>query len=316
MSTESTQAPVAAGASRRDLLEPSPELETLAAGGRRSSARRLLAAFAESKLACAGGVVLILLVLFCFAGPHLYHTNQVYANLANADLPPGSPGHPLGTDNLGFDELGRLMAGGQASLEVGIAAALFATIFGALWGSLAALAGGLVDTLMMRVVDALSSIPALFFLIFLAHVLSFSVPTLIIVIGYIAWLAPARLVRGEALTTKSLDFVQAVRMMGGGTARMALRHVIPNSIGTMAVNATFQVADAILVVAALGYLGIGVPPPQADWGTMLSNGMTFAQAGYWWMIFSPGVLIVLTVVAFNFVGDGLRDALHVRGRKR
>jgi peptide/nickel transport system permease protein len=284
--------------------------------GEQPAGRALLSAFAENRLAVAGALLLLLLALFCFVGPHFYHTDQVHANLATADLPPGSPGHPLGTDNLGFDELGRLMEGGQASLEVGIAAALFATIFGALWGAIAAVAGGIVDSVMMRVVDAVSSIPSLFFLIFLAHILSFSVPVLIIVIGYVAWLVPARLVRGEALTTISRDFVQAVRMMGGGMPRMVLRHVIPNAVGTMAVNATFQVADAILVVAALGYLGIGVPPPQADWGTMLSNGITFAQAGYWWMIFPPGIAIVLTVVAFNFIGDGLRDALSVRARPR
>jgi len=282
----------------------------------RPARRALLSAFAENRVAVAGLVLLVALVLFCFVGPHLYHSDQVHANLAAARLAPGSPGHPLGTDDLGFDELGRLMAGGQASLEVGIAAALFATIFGALWGAVAAVAGGLVDALMMRIVDALSSIPSLFFLIFLAHVLNFSVPMLIVVIGYVAWLGPARLVRGEALTTISRDFVQAVRMMGGRTPRMVLRHVLPNAVGTMAVNATFQVADAILVVAALGYLGIGVPPPAADWGTMLSSGISFAAAGYWWMIFCPGLAIVLTVVAFNFIGDGLRDAFNVRARAR
>jgi peptide/nickel transport system permease protein len=298
------------------LSTPQPEAAQQSDDSPRLPSHALLRTFAENRLATTGAFILLVLLLFCFAGPHLYHTNQTYANLASADLPPGSPGHPLGTDNLGFDELGRLMAGGQASLEVGIAAALFATIFGALWGATSAILGGFVDAIMMRVVDALSSIPALFFLIFLAHDITFSVPVLIIVIGYVAWLAPARLVRGEALSTKSRDFVQAVRMMGGGTPRMVVRHIIPNAIGTMAVNATFQVADAILTVAALGYLGIGVPPPQADWGTMLSNGIQFVEAGYWWMIFPPGLAIVLTVVAFNFIGDGLRDAFSVRLRTR
>ena len=291
------------------------------AGSRRDARERpaswaLLRAFAENRLALAGTVMLLLLVVFSFVGPHLYHTDQIHANLATADLRPGSPGHPLGTDNLGLDELGRLMQGGQASLEVGIAAALFATIFGALWGAVAAVAGGFADALMMRIVDALSSIPSLFILIFLAHVLTFSTPLLIIVIGYVAWLVPARLVRGEALTTISREYVRAVRMMGGGKVRMVVRHVIPNAVGTMAVNATFQVADAILAVAALGYLGIGVPPPQADWGTMLSNGISFVEVGYWWMIFPAGIAIVLTVLAFNFIGDGLRDAFSVRLKAR
>lgn len=298
------------------VTAPQPETTLRYQDGKPSASRALLRAFAENRLAVAGVLLLLLLVLFSFAGPHLYPTDQVHANLANADLPPGAPAHPLGTDNLGFDELGRLMEGGQASLEVGIAAALFATIFGALWGAISAVAGGFADALMMRIVDAVWSIPALFFLIFLARVMTFSTPVLIIVIGYVAWLVPARLVRGEALSTSSREFVQAVRVMGGGTTRMVVRHIIPNAIGTMAVNATFQVADAILTVAALGYLGIGVPPPQADWGTMLSNGISFVEAGYWWMIFPAGIAIVLTVLAFNFIGEGLRDAFSVRLRAR
>jgi peptide/nickel transport system permease protein len=275
----------------------------------------VLRVFAENKLAVTGASLLAVLVLFCFLGPHLYHTNQVQANLATADLPPGSPGHPLGTDNLGYDELGRLMVGGQASLEIGLAAALFATIAGALWGAIAAVLGGFADALMMRIVDALASIPALFALIFLARVITFSVPVLIIVIGFIAWLVPARLMRGEALTTATKEFVQAVPMMGGGTGRIVVRHVIPNAVGAMVVNATFQVADAILILASLGYLGIGVPPPQADWGTMLSNGVSFFEAGYWWMVFLPGSAIVLTVMVFSFIGDALRDALSPRLRR-
>lgn len=282
----------------------------------RSPARLFLSVFAENRLALVGIFLLIALVLFCFVGPLLYHTDQSHAQLVAANLRPGSPGHPLGTDDVGFDVLGRLMEGGQASLKIGIAAALFATIFGALWGALAAVMGGPVDALMMRVVDGIAAIPSLFLLIALARMVTVSVPLLIVVIGLLAWLGPARLVRGESLSIIGKEFVEAVRGMGGRNRRIVIRHLLPNTIGTMTVNATFQVADAILAVAGMGYLGIGVPPPQPDWGTSLAKGITFAENGYWWMIVPAGTAIVLTVIAFNFIGDGLRDAFFVKNRAR
>lgn len=282
----------------------------------RSPGRAFVNIFAENRLALVGIILLVSLVLFCFVGPLFYHTDQVHAQLSQANLTPGSPGHPLGTDNVGFDELGRLMVGGQASLEIGISAALFATIFGALWGALAAVAGGVVDSIMMRIVDGVAAVPPLFLLIALAHIITFNIPLLIVLIGMFAWLGPARLVRGESLTIIAKEFVEAVRGMGGKNRWIVIRHLIPNTIGTMAVNATFQVADAILAVAALGYLGIGVPPPQPDWGTMLANGVQFAEVGYWWLIFPAGTAIVLTVIAFNFIGDALRDAFFVKNRRR
>jgi peptide/nickel transport system permease protein len=123
-------------------------------------------------------------------------------------------------------------------------------------------------------------------------------------------------VRGETLSLRVREFVQAVRVMGGGGTRIVLRHIIPNTIGTIIVNATFQVADAILLLAALGFIGLGVPSPQTDWGSMLSNGVSYAFDGYWWEIYPTGVAIVLVVVAFNFVGDALRDAFEVRLQRR
>jgi peptide/nickel transport system permease protein len=136
------------------------------------------------------------------------------------------------------------------------------------------------------------------------------------VIGFTAWLIPARLVRGETLVLRVREFVQAVRVMGGTSRRIVLRHIVPNTLGTIIVNATFQVADAILYLAALGFIGIGVPAPQTDWGTMLSDGVNYAASGYWWEIYPAGVAIVLVVVALNFVGDALRDAFEVRLQRR
>ncbi|MET7995026.1 ABC transporter permease [Amycolatopsis sp. NPDC005232] len=281
----------------------------------RSTARATLRAFLENRLAVAGLVLIVLFVLFCFFGPLVYHTEQIATNLAGANQPPGA-GHPLGTDDVGYDELGRLMVGGQSSLEIGVAAAVLATVFGTFWGAIAGYVGGFVDTVMMRIVDTLLAIPTLFLLLILAAIFTPTLGLLILVVSFGAWLSPARLVRGETLSLRTREYVQAVRMMGGGGKRVVLRHIMPNAIGTIVVNATFQVADAILLVAALSYLGLGIAPPHADWGNMLSNGTEFVQNGYWWMILPPGIAIMLVVVAFNLLGDALRDALEVRLRRR
>ncbi|HVA21083.1 MAG TPA: ABC transporter permease [Candidatus Micrarchaeia archaeon] len=277
--------------------------------------RLIFEVFVQNKLAVIGVGIVIFMVLFCFVGPLIYHTDQVHVNLNDTTLAPGLH-HLLGTDNVGYDELGRMMLGGQTSLEVGLAAAMLATTVGVLYGAAAAFLGGWMDNLMMRIVDAFLAIPSLFLLLFLATIFVPSVPLLIIVIAFIAWLVPARLIRGEALSLRTREYVQAVRVMGGGSRRIVLRHIIPNAFGTIVVNATFQVADAILLVAYLSYLGLGIPPPAANWGQMLSDGVNYTFAGYWWLIWPVGAFIVLTVVAFNFIGDAMRDALEVRLQRR
>lgn len=283
---------------------------------REERALRLAAdVFLENKLALAGAVTLVLIFLFCFVGPLVYHTDQIHTDIGHATLGP-SWHHPLGTDDVGYDVLGRLMVGGQTSLEVALGAALVAVVVGVLWGAIAGFLGGIVDAVMMRIVDAILSIPALFLLLFLAAVSTPSVWTLIFVVGLIAWLVPARLVRGETLSLRKREYVEAVTVMGGGSLRIVLRHIIPNTIGTVIVNATFQIADAILLVAALSFLGLGIPPPAANWGGMLSNGLNYTYSGYWWLVYPPGIAIVVTVVCFNFIGDALRDAFEVRLRRR
>jgi peptide/nickel transport system permease protein len=276
---------------------------------------RSLSAFGENKLAVVGLGIVVAFVLFCYLGPQIYHTDQVHIDLSQATLAP-SAAHPLGTDEVGYDQLGRLMAGGQSSLEVGVAAALLATVFGTLWGAVAGYAGGFVDSAMMRIVDALLAVPALFLLLFLASIARPTVGLLILVIALVSWLGPARLVRGQALTLRTRDYVTSVRLMGGGPLRAILRHIAPNAIGTVVVNATFQVADAILIVATLSFLGLGVPPPAANWGDMLSHGINYTYDGYWWLIYPPGLAIVAVVVAFNLIGDALRDSFEVRLQKR
>jgi len=275
-------------------------------------ARRALSVFTRDKPALTGAVVLVALMAFCFLGPLIRPTDQTHTDLSRANLPPGSPGHPLGTTDLGYDMLGRLMTGGQTSLEVGLAAGLLATLIGTVYGAVAGYFGGWLDAAMMRITDAVLAIPALFLLVVVATIVTPSKAVLILIIASVAWLSPARLLRGEALALRGRDYVHAMRLMGGGGARAVFRHIVPNAIGTVIVNATFQIADAILYVAYLSFLGLSIPPPAADWGSMLSTGITYTQVGYWWLIFPPGIAVVLVVAAFTFIGDGLRDAFDAR----
>jgi peptide/nickel transport system permease protein len=269
--------------------------------------------FTRHRLGVIGFTMIVLLALFCFVGPLVHPTDQVHANIAITNVGPSSA-HPLGTDANGYDVLGRLMVGGRNSLEVGVAVALLATLLGALWGAIAGLTGGALDALMMRVVDALMALPAIFILIYLATIVQPTVPLLIGVISLLSWLGPARLIRGETLTLRTREFVQAARSMGAGRTHTITRHLLPNTLGTLVVNATFQVADAIIVLATLSFLGFGLPPPAATWGGMLSQGTTYLFDGYWWQVYPAGVLIMVTVIAFNLVGDALRDVVSPQRR--
>ena len=269
--------------------------------------------FGRNRLAVAGLAVVVLFLLFCFAGPHLYVTDQTHTALSRVNQAP-SAAHPLGTDAVGHDELGRLMYGGTVSLSVGLAAGALATIIGTLWGAVAGYLGGWVDAVMMRVVDAGIAIPALFVLLVVSAIVNPGRLGLIALLGCISWLVPSRLIRAETLTLKNRDYILTLRAIGGTHARAIGRHILPNSVSTIIVAATFQIADAIMLVAYVSYLGLGVAPPATDWGGMLSAGLTAAYSGRWWLILPPGLAVILVVCAFNAIGDGLRDAFDVRGR--
>lgn len=272
--------------------------------------------FAESKLALAGLAFIIFILLFCFVGPHLYVTNQTNTNLIDYLCPP-SGSHLLGCDDLGYDELGRLMVGGQTSLEVGLAAAVVSVLFGTLYGAISGFAGGFVDALMMRIVDAGLSLPSLMVIIILSVIFHPTPAVIIFIIAIFYWFGVARLVRGETLALRNREYVQAVKVVGGSPLRSVLRHILPNAVGTIIVQTTFAVADSILTLSVLGFLALGVAPPATDWGSMLSSGLTYIQGGnYWWLIYPPGIAIVLTVMAFNSVGDSLRDSFDTRLRRR
>ena len=293
--------------------------EPMAEGGEvtviQSGWRLGLRSFAENRLAVIGVGILVFFVLFCYLGPFIYHGDVTVANIGNSNSPPVQ-GLPLGSDTNGFDILGQMMVGGQASLEIGMLAALIATVIGTLWGAIAGLAGGVLDGFMMRIVDIILSVPLLFVVLIVGARYGSTVLALALIIGAFSWLAPSRLVRGEVLTLRERDFIAAARSAGSSRARLVLRHLIPNALSVVVVNITFQVADAILLVAALGFLGFGLNYPTFDWGDMLSGGAANLLNGYWWEIYPVGLCIVLTVMALNLVGDALRDALDVRLRRR
>jgi ABC-type dipeptide/oligopeptide/nickel transport system permease subunit len=277
--------------------------------------RLALREFMSNRLAVTGVAILLFFLVFCFLGPFIYHANLLQTDLINAHDPPGA-GHPLGTDTQGFDVLGELMKGGQAALEVGFFAAFIAITVGSLVGAVAGLAGGIVDSALMRITDVFLAVPFLFVVLILAIRYGASVLSLSLVFGLFAWQVPARLVRAEVLTIRERDFVLAARTAGSGNWRLIGRHLLPNALGVVIVNVTFQVADAILAIAYVGFLGFGLHYPNVDWGDMLSNGTTYITDGYWWLIYPVGICIVLTVMALNFIGDALRDSMDVRLRRR
>jgi peptide/nickel transport system permease protein len=284
-------------------------------GAVQSGWRLALREFASNRLAVIGFAILIFFVLFSFVGPLIYKTNQLDTSLTLSNLPP-SGAHLFGTDAQGFDELGRIMKGGQAALEIGFFAAFVAIVIGTLWGAVSGLAGGIIDSSLMRVVDIFLSVPFLFVVLILAVKFGATVLSLSLVIGFFSWQVPARLVRGEVLSLRERDFVLAARTAGASRWRLISRHLIPNALGVVIVNVTFQVADAILAVSYVGFLGFGLHFPNVDWGDQLSDGSTALQSGYWWLIYPVGACIVLTVMALNFIGDALRDATDVRLRRR
>jgi peptide/nickel transport system permease protein len=271
--------------------------------------------FAQNKLALIGVAVVVIVILFSFLGPLLDKTDQINPNLIAVNMAPGG-GHPLGTDSSGFDIVGRLMKGGQSSIEVGIAVGLVSTIAGLIYGAISGYFGGGLDSVLMRVVDIGLAIPIVFLFIFVAQIYKPSLTLLIVLLTFVSWLIPARLVRGETLSLRTREYVQAVQVMGGRSGRIIVRHIIPNTIGVIMVTVTFQIANAILTLAVLQYLGFGLPPTTPTWGSMLSDGTTYLQDGYWWQVYPALIMIVITVVAFNFIGDALQDAFDVRLQDR
>jgi peptide/nickel transport system permease protein len=267
-----------------------------ATAGQRSVRRRAIV---------AGGVVAFL-ALAAVVGPMLYDTDPNVLDLARAGAPPGA-GNPLGTDESGRDVLGRLLAGGRVSLSVGFAAVACSGLLGLSLGALAGLGGRRLDTVIMRFTDAMMSIPALFLIITTLALFGTTVTGLVIAIGGTSWMGLARLVRAELLAIREQPYVEAARALGARPSALFLRHALPHVLPSMLVNVTFGVGTAILMESALSFLGLGIQPPSASWGNMLTNAQSYLYSSPLLAVY-PGLLILTTVIAVNVLGDALRDA--------
>jgi peptide/nickel transport system permease protein len=287
------------------LLELTPELVQK----RRSQSRIIFDRFIRNKAALVGAAVLILMFLFCFLGPTISRHNQPdIIHPADASHAP-SLRYPFGTDDVGRDQFARAMAGGQVSLLVGLTSMLMAIIFGVGIGSLAGYFGGVVDNVLMRFTDVILAVP-LYLLLFVlsASFSDGSVASVVFLIAIFGWTYAARLVRGEFLALKEREYVLAARTIGAGNFRIMMRHVLPNAAGPIIVNATLLVGANIILESVLSYFGFGLHPPSASWGNMIADGQALYELAPW-LVFIPGFLIFVTVLSFNLVGDGLRDAL-------
>jgi peptide/nickel transport system permease protein len=278
------------------------EVTARSGGGGRINTSELL----RNKRVLTGVGIVVLMGLFCFVGPLLYHANLTTVNPAIANNPPGN-GHPLGTDEFGIDVLGRLMVGGQSSLELGFAVGIASTLIGSLYGAISGMIGGVGDALMMRIVDTLLAVPTIILLIIVATMYSLSLTVIILILTVLSWPDTSRLVRAQVLQLRNREFAQAATAMGATKWRILAHHMAPNTLGICIVNATFGVADSIYALSVLSFLGIGPPPPFADWGTMLTGGVDNLFNGYWWQVYPPLIALVLVVLAFRQIGDALND---------
>ncbi len=268
--------------------------------------------FRRHKLALVGALVLLALISSAVLAPYIAEHSPRKTNLLNRLKPPDAArGNYFGTDYYGRDIFARVLHGGRISLTVGfLSVAILATI-GITLGAVAGYYGGLIDNLIMRFTDIVLSFPALFLLIYVIAVVGPSVTNIIIVIGVLSWPGVARLVRAEFLSLKTRDFVEAARAQGVPDSRIIFRHILPNSMAPIIVAATLAIPGAVLAETGLSYLGLGVQPPTPSWGNILYEGQAHIRRA-WWYTFFPGLFIFVTVMAFNLVGDALRDALDPR----
>lgn len=268
--------------------------------------------FSHNKMAIFGLIALIIIVLMATFVP-MFSQHHYSDQLGVYNAPPSSE-FWFGTDDLGRDIFVRIWAGARISLLIGITAAVIDLIIGVLWGSISGLAGGRVDNIMMRIADVLTAVPYLLVVIVLLVVLKPGIIPMIIALSITGWINMARIVRGEVLSIKNQEYVLAARTLGAQTGHLILKHLVPNALGAILVTMTLTVPHAIFTESFLSYLGLGVPAPQASWGTMASDGNGAITNAPWRLIF-PALFISLTIFAFNAVGDGLRDALDPKLRK-
>jgi oligopeptide transport system permease protein len=268
----------------------------------------------RNRAALAAAAILGVIAVLTIAAPWL----PGVADPAQQDLKlgatPPSMAHWFGTDELGRDTFARVLYGGRISLLVGVVATLVSLLIGVAYGAISGYRGGKLDELMMRAVDILYSLPYIFLVILLLVFFSRSLLMLFVALGLVQWLTMARIVRGQVLSLKSQAFVEAARALGAGDRRIIFRHIVPNTLGPVIVYTTLTVPAVILQEAFLSFLGLGVQPPAASWGTLVSDGAR-VLALFPWLVIFPGLALSLTLLCFNFLGDGLRDALDPQDRR-
>ncbi len=271
--------------------------------------------FMRNRLAVVGLIIIAIFYAAAIAAPLIQRYDETALEPGMRSKPPSAE-HWMGTDRNTRDVWARLVVGGRVSLATGFAAVAIVMTIGVALGSMAGYFGGVVDQIVMRSTDVLLAIPLILLLITAASLFQPSLTTTIVVIGLTAWPGTARLVRGQFLMLKGLEYVTAARSIGASSSRIMMRHLFPNALAVIIVQATIWLSFAILLEASLSYLGLGVQIPTPSWGNMLQDGQRELQSGAWWLTFFPGLAIFITVLAFNLVGDGLRDALDPRHRSR
>lgn len=292
-------------------VDPFLELAPALVQKRRSQGRIIFDRFIRNKAAIGGAIFLILLFVFCSLGPLFWQVDPKQQNILNVaeTLAPPSLAHPLGTDDVGRDTLARVMAGGRVSLSVGLTSMLMAILFGIGVGAIAGYYGGVMDNVLMRATDVVLAIPLYLLLFVLSASFTDGTPkSVVILIAFFGWTYAARLVRGEFLALKEREYVLASRTLGARHFRLMFRHMLPNAAGPIIVNATLLIGTNIILESVLSFFGFGIKPPDASWGSMIEVGQGLFDVDPW-LVLVPGLLVILTVLSVNLVGDGLRDAL-------
>jgi oligopeptide transport system permease protein len=267
----------------------------------------------KNRLAVFGGGVLIFVALACVTGPWLSPYSYEDIALDHTFSAPCARNW-LGTDQLGHDLLVRIFFGGRISLAVGLSATVVALTIGIVYGAVAGFVGGALDAAMMRIVDILYALPFTLFVILLMVFFGRNIILLFVAIGAVEWLTMARIVRGQVMAVKRMEFVEAAKALGFGRRRILFRHILPNILGPVIVYATLTVPSVMLIEAFLSFLGLGVQPPMSSWGVLIKDGAEKMEEFPWLLVF-PGAVFSLTLFSLNFLGDGLRDALDVRSSK-
>jgi oligopeptide transport system permease protein len=295
-------------------FSPAPSLDALEASAPASLWRDAWKRLRRNRAAVGSAVFLIALSLAALLAPWIPGLADPTLQDLRLSATPPSPAHWFGTDELGRDAFARVLWGGRISLLVGFVGTLVSLLVGVTYGAVSGYAGGRTDDAMMRVVDVLYSLPYIFLVILLLVFFSKSIVMLFVALGLVQWLTMARIVRGQVLSLKTQAFVEAARALGVNDSGIVFRHIVPNTLGPVIVYATLTVPAVILQEAFLSFLGLGVQPPAASWGTLVSDGAK-VLALFPWLVIFPGAALSLTLMCFNFLGDGLRDALDPHGRR-